>query len=121
MPWEEGDAGQTNLLALNAAIEEQGAATSEITRNVQQAASGTQEVAHTIVGVSTAAHETGAAASQVLGAATELSQQSDACAARSTPSSQRSGRREGAVRGTCSGLGPAYCPKNGSTCGSIIP
>jgi len=63
--------------AIAAAIEEQGAATSEITRNVQQAAVGTQEVANNIAGVSAAAGETGAAAHQVLGAATELSQQAE--------------------------------------------
>ncbi|HEV2673402.1 MAG TPA: methyl-accepting chemotaxis protein [Aliidongia sp.] len=63
--------------AIAAAIEEQGAATGEITRNVQQAAVGTQEVASNIAGVSAAAGETGAAAHQVLGAATELSQQAE--------------------------------------------
>ena len=63
--------------AIAAAIEEQGAATGEITRNVQQAALGTQEVANNIAGVSAAAGETGAAAHQVLGAATELSQQAE--------------------------------------------
>ncbi|HEV2675837.1 MAG TPA: methyl-accepting chemotaxis protein [Aliidongia sp.] len=63
--------------AIAAAIEEQGAATGEITRNVQQAAVGTQEVAMNIAGVSTAAGETGAAAHQVLGAATELSEQAE--------------------------------------------
>ena len=63
--------------AIAAAIEEQGAATSEITRNVQQAAQGTQQVADTIGGVSAAANDTGAAANQVLGAATELSQQAE--------------------------------------------
>ena len=63
--------------AIAAAIEEQGAATGEITRNVQQAALGTQEVANNIAGVSAAAGETGTAAHQVLGAATELSQQAE--------------------------------------------
>ena len=63
--------------AIAAAIEEQGAATGEITRNVQQAAQGTQEVANNIAGVSAAAGATGAAAHQVLGAATELSQQAE--------------------------------------------
>ncbi|GGF35137.1 methyl-accepting chemotaxis protein [Aliidongia dinghuensis] len=60
-----------------AAIEEQGAATGEITRNVQQAAQGTQQVADNIAGVSVAAGETGAASQQVLGAATELSEQAE--------------------------------------------
>jgi methyl-accepting chemotaxis protein len=59
-----------------AAIEEQGAATQEIARNVQQAAQGTQEVTSNIAGVKQAATDTGAAASQVLGAAGQLSEQS---------------------------------------------
>jgi ABC-type transporter Mla subunit MlaD len=54
-------------------VEEQGAATQEIARNVQEAASGTQEVSTNIVGVSRGAQETGAAASQVLEAAGDLS------------------------------------------------
>jgi methyl-accepting chemotaxis protein len=63
--------------AIAAAVEQQGAATREITRNVQQAAIGTREVTTNIVGVSQAATETGSAASQVLGAAGELSKQSE--------------------------------------------
>ena len=43
----------------------QGAATSEISRNVQEAANGTQEVIVNIAGVTRAAAETGAAAHQV--------------------------------------------------------
>ena len=39
-----------------AAVEEQGAATAEIARNIQQAASGTQNVSNNIVGVSNAAN-----------------------------------------------------------------
>ena len=62
--------------AIASAVEEQGAATQEIARNVQQAAQGTQEVTSNIVGVKQAAADTGAAASQVLGAAGQLSQQS---------------------------------------------
>ncbi len=62
--------------AIAAAIEEQGSATREIARSVQQAAHGTQEVTSNISGVQQAAHETGAAATQVLGAAEQLSQQS---------------------------------------------
>jgi methyl-accepting chemotaxis protein len=53
-------------------VEEQGAATQEISRNVQQAAQGTTEVSSNIGGVTRAAQDTGAAATQVLGAATEL-------------------------------------------------
>ncbi|MBX9933020.1 MAG: MCP four helix bundle domain-containing protein [Methylobacterium sp.] len=60
-----------------AAVEEQGAATQEIVRNVAQAAMGTGEVTSNITGVAHAAEETGAAASQVLGAASELSRQSE--------------------------------------------
>ncbi len=63
--------------SIAAAVEEQGAATQEIVRNVAQAASGTGEVTGNIVGVASAAEETGAAASQVLGAASELSRQSE--------------------------------------------
>ncbi|GJD67064.1 Methyl-accepting chemotaxis protein [Methylobacterium frigidaeris] len=46
-------------------------------RNVSQAAAGTGEVTTNIAGVARAADETGAAASQVLGAAGELSRQSE--------------------------------------------
>jgi methyl-accepting chemotaxis protein len=60
------------------AIDEQGTTTQEIARNVQQAAQGTQEVSNNIMGVTRAASETGAAASQVLGAASALSKQSEA-------------------------------------------
>jgi methyl-accepting chemotaxis protein len=59
------------------AVEEQGAATQEIARNVQQAATGTGQVSENISGVTTAASDTGAAANQVLGAASELSRQSE--------------------------------------------
>jgi methyl-accepting chemotaxis protein len=63
--------------AIAAAIEEQGAATQEIARNVQQASLGTQDVSSTIVCVRSAAGETGAAATQVLGAASNVQEQSD--------------------------------------------
>lgn len=63
--------------AIAAAVEEQGAATQEIARNVQQAAIGTQEVSSHIAGVREAANETGTAATQVLGAARELSHQAE--------------------------------------------
>jgi methyl-accepting chemotaxis protein len=66
------------VAAFASAIEEQGAATSEIARNVHQAALGTQEVSNNIIGVTRAASETGAAASQTLVVAGELSKQSDA-------------------------------------------
>lgn len=60
-----------------AAVEEQTAATAEIARNVEQTASSTRDVAANIAGVSQAATSTGAAASQVLHAASGLSQQSE--------------------------------------------
>ena len=59
-------------------VEEQGAATSEIARNVQQTAANTQTVTTNIIGVSQAANDTGAAASQVLSAAGDLSRQAEA-------------------------------------------
>jgi methyl-accepting chemotaxis protein len=58
-------------------VEEQGAATREIASNVHQAAQGTGDIATNIEGVSRAASDTGAAASQVLSAAGELSRQSE--------------------------------------------
>ena len=47
-------------------MEEQGAATQEISRNVQQAAQGTQQVSSNITDVQRGASETGSASSQVL-------------------------------------------------------
>ncbi len=64
--------------SIAAAVEEQGAATAEIARNVQQTASSTQTVSSNIAGVSRAANDTGAAATQVLGAAGDLSRQAEA-------------------------------------------
>jgi methyl-accepting chemotaxis protein len=64
--------------AIAAAVEEQGMATAEIARNVQEAARGTQEVSSNIVGVSQTASETGQTATQLLSSANELSQQSEA-------------------------------------------
>ncbi len=67
--------GRVNETATSiaSAVEEQGAATQEIARNVQQAAKGNQEVSTTIIGVNKAAAKTGAAAGQVLVSAGELS------------------------------------------------
>ncbi|GJD97944.1 methyl-accepting chemotaxis protein [Methylobacterium iners] len=62
--------------AISAAVEEQGAATHEIVRNVAQAAVGTGEVTSNITGMASAAEATGAAATQVLASASELSRQS---------------------------------------------
>jgi methyl-accepting chemotaxis protein len=64
-------------IAIAAAVDEQGAATQEIVRNVGQAAAGTGEVTSHITDVAEAAEETGRAASQVLGAASVLSRQSE--------------------------------------------
>ena len=57
------------------AVQQQAAATTEIARNVQQTATGTQNVTSNITGVNEAATATGAAARQVLDAASELSGQ----------------------------------------------
>lgn len=58
------------------AVEEQGAATQEISRNVQQAAQGTMQVSSNITDVQRGASETGSASSQVLSAAQSLSSDS---------------------------------------------
>lgn len=60
------------------AVEEQGSATKEIAKNVQEASRGTKEVANSIERVTHASESSGAAASQVLSAAADLSRQSDA-------------------------------------------
>ncbi|KQP90981.1 chemotaxis protein [Methylobacterium sp. Leaf113] len=78
----EGIANQVREMSvvattIAAAVEQQGAATQEIVRNVAQAASGTDVVTTSITGVANAAAGTGAAAEQVLGAASELSRQSE--------------------------------------------
>ncbi len=71
--------GEMNTIATGvaAAMEEQGAATQEIARNVVQAAQGTHAVTETIVVVREGAEETGAAATQVLGAAQDLSRSAE--------------------------------------------
>ncbi|MCK1303933.1 MULTISPECIES: HAMP domain-containing methyl-accepting chemotaxis protein [unclassified Bradyrhizobium] len=63
--------------AIAAAVEEQGAATQEISRNIQQAANGTSEVSANIGDVQRGAGETGAASAQVHSAAQSLSQESN--------------------------------------------
>ena len=60
-----------------AAVEEQGAATQEISRNVQQAAQGTHQVSANITDVQRGASETGSASAKVLSAAKSLSGESD--------------------------------------------
>ncbi len=57
------------------AVEQQGAATSEIARNCQQAASGTHEVTENISGVGHAAEMTGAASTQLMTLSGGLSNQ----------------------------------------------
>ncbi len=63
--------------AIAASVEEQGAATKEISRNVQQAARGTQEVSGNIAGVSEAASSTGDASREVLTAADGLNHEAE--------------------------------------------
>ncbi|WP_284276119.1 HAMP domain-containing methyl-accepting chemotaxis protein [Bradyrhizobium iriomotense] len=63
--------------AVAAAVEEQGAATQEISRNVQHAARGTQRVSTNIGDVQRGASETGSASSQVLASAKSLSADSN--------------------------------------------
>jgi hypothetical protein len=72
-------ANDRHLLSIvrSAAVEEQGAATQEIARNVQNAASGTTEVANNIGAVNKGAGETGFASAQVLASAQSLSADSN--------------------------------------------
>jgi methyl-accepting chemotaxis protein len=63
--------------AIAEAVRQQGAATQEIAGSVEQAASGTHEVNSNIQGVARASSEAGAAASNLLQAATGLSSQSE--------------------------------------------
>jgi methyl-accepting chemotaxis protein len=64
--------------AIASAVKEQGAATRDISLNVQQASVGTREVSSNFAGLAKAANDTGAASSHVLGAAAELAKQSEA-------------------------------------------
>ncbi|MDV6330398.1 methyl-accepting chemotaxis protein [Asticcacaulis sp. 201] len=57
------------------AVEQQSAATGEIVQAISQASIGTRSVTENMVGVAQAAEETGAAASQMLSASSELAQQ----------------------------------------------
>ena len=63
--------------SIAAAVDQQGSATAEIARNVQKTAVSTQTVTTNITGVSQAASDTGVTASQVLGAAGDLSRQAE--------------------------------------------
>jgi methyl-accepting chemotaxis protein len=60
------------------AVKEQGVATAEIARNVQQAATGTKDVSSNIAGVSAAAEESGKTAEDVLASTTRLTAESEA-------------------------------------------
>jgi methyl-accepting chemotaxis protein len=73
-----GTIGRMSEIAstIASAVEEQGAATQEISRNVQQAARGTMQVSSNIADVQQGASETGSASSQVLSAAQSLSRDS---------------------------------------------
>ncbi len=64
-------------LGVKAAMEEQGAATSEIARNVTEAAGSTQNVTVITVSVTTAAVHTGSMASEVLTTVGNLTRQAD--------------------------------------------
>ncbi|HEV2678627.1 MAG TPA: methyl-accepting chemotaxis protein [Aliidongia sp.] len=68
--------------SIAAAMEQQGAATQEIARNVQEAARGTTEVSSNITGLNQIVEETGAASVEVLGASDELGQQAEQLRAR---------------------------------------
>lgn len=63
--------------AIAAAVEEQGAATKEIARNVQQTADGTHGISQNIAGVSSAVAENRNAAEQVRQTADELLAQAE--------------------------------------------
>ena len=62
--------------AISAAIEEQSAATQEIVRNVQQVSAGTQQISGNIGQVSEAANQAGVVSERLLGAANDLSSNS---------------------------------------------
>jgi methyl-accepting chemotaxis protein len=64
--------------AIAAAVEQQGCATKEIARNVQEAAQGTSQVSGNIGAVTRTAGETGTAAGRVLNSAEELNRQAAA-------------------------------------------
>lgn len=64
--------------SIASAVEQQGVATENIARNVEEASSGTLDVARNITGVTEAAECSSAAAMQVLSAARDLSEQSEA-------------------------------------------
>jgi methyl-accepting chemotaxis protein len=63
-------------VSISTAVEQQGDATRQIARNIQQVAAGSNEISSHIGGVTTAAAATGTAASDVLASARELDNQS---------------------------------------------
>lgn len=65
-----------NGTAIAAAVEEQSFATAEISKNVQEAANGTEDVSRNLVGVTGATNATHVASSQLMGMARELATQS---------------------------------------------
>ena len=65
------------VASIAAAVEEQGKATQEIARNVDQASNGTQEVTNSITSVASAVAATGQAAGKVQTSATGLTEQSE--------------------------------------------
>jgi methyl-accepting chemotaxis protein len=71
------EAMNTITSTISAAVDGQGAATSDIARNVQEASRGTAEVSGAITGVTMAASDSSAAAAQVLSSASELSRQAE--------------------------------------------
>ena len=68
---------KTIATAIAGAVEEQGAATAEIARNCQQAATGTHQVTQNIAGVGQAAEMTGTASTQLMTLSDGLSSQAD--------------------------------------------
>jgi methyl-accepting chemotaxis protein len=74
-----GTIGRVSEIAstIAAAVEEQGAATAEIARNIQQAAHGTTQVASNIVDVNKGATKSGAASTQMLASARVLANESN--------------------------------------------
>jgi len=74
-----GTIGRINEIAsaIAAAVEQQGAATRDISDNVQHAAGGTDRIVHAIGDVTRAAGETGAAAGEVRSTAASLAQDAE--------------------------------------------
>jgi methyl-accepting chemotaxis protein len=71
-----GEMGEISA-SVASAVQQQTAATGEIARNVEQAATGTETVSSNIASVEQAARETGAAAEQINASSSDLSQQAE--------------------------------------------